>query len=102
MRHAWSLFMLVVMVVVLVLACVLPARADSQVFGLPIEITRARGAAQVFTVFTRNHGEFHVDDVNHCGAPATGPAYTQYVRLDDGSEYRTLYASNCPYDMWEF
>lgn len=84
----------------LLLAFAPQASAESRVFGLPVEIESATlKQGSIYYVDTRRHGRTQVRDSAACGAPQIGPAYAQYVRMDDGTEYRTLYAQNCAYEI---
>lgn len=89
-------------IVVVMVAFAAPARADSRVQGWSVEITYVQGAADVSLVVTRFDGQFYVADVQRCGKPQIGPAYVQYVNLDSGDEYRTLYANSCRYDIFPY
>ena len=77
-----------------------PADAQGKVFGLPVQIEAVSlKEGSIYYVDTRRHGRTQVRDTAACGPPALGSAYMQYVQLENGVEYRTLYAQNCAYQV---
>ena len=107
MKWSWSFLMVVLVLIVaaFVLALASPARGESRVFGIGIGITlttelpHARHPTTSGYWVQSDHGNFATNLSPGCGAPALGSAYMQYVKLENGTEYRTLYSGDCMYEV---
>lgn len=92
----------IMLIVLALLSIAAPVQAHSRVYGFSVEIIHVQGQADVSSVDTRELEPFYVADTGHCGKPQIGSAYLQYVRLENGNEYMTLFSGSCAYEAWNY